>query len=854
MQKAGFNVPTFLVLSSKDIEIIFKDALEEIENKLTNIHSANDSKLPEVCESIQQTFLNAEISKEFCQTILNKCKNHFGENFCIAIRSSAMSEDTDNSSFAGQHSTFLYTSENTIFENIKNCLASAWSYNAIIYRLLHNISIRKIKFAIVLQKMAMAEKSGIGFSMNINGNMVDTVLNAGYGIGEGIVSDKVETDTYFVNRANKGITKNCVLKKNALIYDNEIKLADIPEELQKKDVLNEVEILQVFDLMMKAELILGKPADIEFLFSSKGEFFILQMRPITTINPNNLAILDNTNIVESYSGLTLPLSYSFASLAYSNVFKGSAKAFWISSEKFNQNDNIFDNLLFHFYGRVYYRLDNWYKMTALAYNSKKSMQAWEKAVGLPDSASNKYKFSLVGKIKTIFSSIWLILNYKKGNKKFFKYFKINYNTLLNYDKHSQSPEILWKYFNEIVYKSFEKWHFTIINDFLAFKSFGWLQNLIRKYKISDNEEFANELVCGHGEVESEIAVVSLLHLKDMINASSELSTIFTLSDEEVLANINDKKIPEFTDKWDAYLQRFGDRTLAELKLETKSPRKNPIFLIQLMKNQLKSKISGESFKQRQELIKKKSEETVQKYLKWWMPKKYLFIFVLKLARYGLTSRENMRFCRTRMYSACKDIFLEFGKMMTNANIIREPEDIFYLNMQEIQDFCTNQNLEPKQNYINQIKEQYKIYNNITLPDRIIFPIYEIPDISLFQTNASYSDIENVNKQLNNERIFKGIAVSKGVIEGEAIVITEPILNADVRGKILVTKITDPGWVFLMSQSIALVSEKGSLLSHTAIVGRELGIPVVVGIKDIIQKIKTGDKIRVNGTTGVVEKL
>jgi pyruvate,water dikinase len=97
-------------------------------------------------------------------------------------------------------------------------------------------------------------------------------------------------------------------------------------------------------------------------------------------------------------------------------------------------------------------------------------------------------------------------------------------------------------------------------------------------------------------------------------------------------------------------------------------------------------------------------------------------------------------------------------------------------------------------------------------------------------------------------------VSKGIAEGEAIVITEPVLNADVRGKILITKITDPGWVFLMSQSIALVSEKGSLLSHTAIVGRELGIPVVVGIQDVTLKIKTGDKIRVNGSSGIIELL
>jgi phosphohistidine swiveling domain-containing protein len=77
---------------------------------------------------------------------------------------------------------------------------------------------------------------------------------------------------------------------------------------------------------------------------------------------------------------------------------------------------------------------------------------------------------------------------------------------------------------------------------------------------------------------------------------------------------------------------------------------------------------------------------------------------------------------------------------------------------------------------------------------------------------------------------------------------------DVKGKILVSKMTDPGWVFLMSQAIALVTEKGSLLSHTAIVGRELGIPVVVAVQDATQRIKTGERIRVNGSTGTIERI
>jgi len=851
MEKAGFNVPPFFILSQFEIESLFEGILPEIENNLIEIISPDNYKLPSICNSIRQLILEYNFSEELSHQILKKCKSLFGDNYRIAVRSSAMSEDSTNKSFAGQHATFLYCSEDTVIQKIKECMASAWSYNAISYRLIHGVSIRNIKYAIILQKMEFAEKSGICFSMNSNGNLADAVINAGYGIGEGIVTDKVETDSFYINRTTKSIYKNCVLKKNAIIFENQIITTSVHKDLQSKPVLNDDEILMVYDLSFKAENILGKPADIEFLYTSKGELFILQMRPITTINIKDIVVLDNTNIVESYPGITLPLSFSFAAVAYSNVFRNSAKAFWVSAKKFNLNNNVFDNLLSHFYGRIYYRLDSWYKMMALVYNSKKSMQAWENAVGLPDSASDTYHFSISGKLKTILSSIWLILNYKKGNKKFFKHFKINYNLFQQYDQYLQSPALLWNYFDDCMQKTFQKWHLTIVNDYLAFKSFGWLQDLIKKYKISETQDFANELVCGYSDVESEIALINFLSLRDMIISSTELSAIFKLNEKEILTIIQQQKLPEFTEKWKTYLDRFGDRTLAELKLETKSPRKNPELLIQLLKNQLNSELLGESYKLKKKQGMSNANKIVKEHFQWWMPKYWLFIFVLKLARYGLMNRENMRFCRTRVYSISKDIFVEFGIMMVKAGIIDETDDIFYLNMKEIRDYSINNIHECKQKKIIELKENFKIYSKGSLPDRIIYSLNDVPDFSTFSNSNSFNDHSSNS---NSDKILQGIAVSKGIAEGYALVITEPALNANVKGKILVTKMTDPGWVFLMSQSIALISEKGSLLSHTAIVGRELGIPVIVGVQDVIQKIKTGDKIRVNGSSGIIELL
>ena len=85
-------------------------------------------------------------------------------------------------------------------------------------------------------------------------------------------------------------------------------------------------------------------------------------------------------------------------------------------------------------------------------------------------------------------------------------------------------------------------------------------------------------------------------------------------------------------------------------------------------------------------------------------------------------------------------------------------------------------------------------------------------------------------------------------------ITDVNDTGDVKDKILITKMTDPGWVFLLTQAKGVISEKGSLLSHTAIISREIGIPSIVGVKDLMLTVQTGDLIRMNGDKGKIEIL
>lgn len=199
----------------------------------------------------------------------------------------------------------------------------------------------------------------------------------------------------------------------------------------------------------------------------------------------------------------------------------------------------------------------------------------------------------------------------------------------------------------------------------------------------------------------------------------------------------------------------------------------------------------------------------------------------------------MRFCRTRAYGAVKDIFLEIGKIMVEGGQIQEENAIFYLHLEELKSYGKDQEVKEYRNLIAQRKEQYNQAKKLQVPDRIMYS-GDLPEFGLGDIEHPVSDNE-----------MQGIGVSPGTVTAEALVTLSPGFDMEVKNRVLVSKMTDPGWVFLMAQASALVSEKGSLLSHTAIVGRELGIPVVVNIPGATQRIQSGDLIRVDGTKGTV---
>ena len=260
-----------------------------------------------------------------------------------------------------------------------------------------------------------------------------------------------------------------------------------------------------------------------------------------------------------------------------------------------------------------------------------------------------------------------------------------------------------------------------------------------------------------------------------------------------------------------YISLYGDRCLCELKLETETYRTKPSLLNDYVATQ-------------KEIDLKLKDSNIHNPF-------------VKRAKLGISNREISRMNRSRLFGLTRDIFIGVGKQLVKQDRLIDYRDIFYLFYDELY----NSDLDYKK-LVAERKIEYSLYEKVPTYSRLVFSNkivnkQNIGSISVLSENKLY-----------------GVGVSEGVIEGEILVIDNPDITIDSSNKIIVTKMTDPGWVFLIKNSKGVIAEQGSLLSHTAIISRELKKPAIVNVKNVLQNLSSGDKVKINGLTGEIEKL
>ena len=290
MTQAGLPVPNgFVILSN-----VFEKFLEETDLNVeidAILHSVNLKEIHTI-ENASEKIQSLIIGKEMPSHIKNDIQKYFKKLDAkfVAVRSSATAEDSSSAAWAGQLESFLNTTDKNLLENVKNCWASLFTPRAIFYRFEKELHAQKISVAVVVQKMVESEKSGIAFSVHpVTQDKNQIIIEAGFGLGEAIVSGQITPDSYVIEKQPRRIIdKNIEVQTKGLYRAGDVgnEWCSISKVQGEKQVLSDEEIFELSEVVLKIENHYHFPCDIEWALE-KNKFYIVQSRPITTLNNQN---------------------------------------------------------------------------------------------------------------------------------------------------------------------------------------------------------------------------------------------------------------------------------------------------------------------------------------------------------------------------------------------------------------------------------------------------------------------------------------------------------------------------------------------------------------------------------------
>jgi rifampicin phosphotransferase len=782
----------------------------------------------------------------------------------VAVRSSAAGEDGIEHSYAGQLESYLFVRPGDVAARVRDVWRSAESARVAAYRAERKIGGASVP-AVLVQRMVDAEKSGVAFSADpVSGRRGRCVVAAAFGLGTALVSGADDADSVVVERAGEVVDRTTATKTVAHRRGADGDVVEVPltAEDSTRPVLSDDEARAVAALARRSALHFGAPQDIEWAFEH-GELYLLQSRPITSLaalgDPDGApALWDNSNIAESYGGVTTPLTYSFARYVYEEVYRQFLAIVGVPAATIDDNGDALRRMIGLVRGRVYYNLYSWYRALALLPGFKLNRRFMEQMMGvregLPDALAAELSASSRGARWRDASGVarmaWRLVAANLRIEGSVREFHARLDRALagsGVPLSEMRPDEIVAHYRTLERELLRNWDAPLLNDFFAMIHFGALRKLTTKWCGDDAGTLQNDLVAGDGAI---VSAEPARRIREMATiAAGDPSLVSALTSGRVdVALAAVRRTPALVERYDEYLARFGDRCLDELKLETETLDDDPALLLDSIGRAAASPVTSTPSERAD--FRGDAERRAFEPLRGHPVRRWIFRRVLGQARGRVRDRENLRFERTRVFGRVRRIFLELGKRFAALGMLAEPRDVFWLEVDEalgvVEGTATSVNLRALAEARRGEFAQYEATD--APPDR-------------FETRG----MVHQGRQWERAAAPAAVAIEggeeragtgcyPGLVRGRVRVVRDP-REAELRpGEILVAERTDPGWVMLFPAAAGLLVERGSLLSHSAIVARELGIPAVVSIPGLTQWLATGDVVEMDGRAGTVRRI
>ncbi|HYG60974.1 MAG TPA: PEP/pyruvate-binding domain-containing protein, partial [Thermoanaerobaculia bacterium] len=714
LEAQGLPVPPWYAVSTHAFERALATAAlrERIAARLET--AGSDDSLRRASEEIRGWIAALDLPSDLIREIEQAHTARIPGDSFVAVRSSAAGEDAAGESFAGLHDSFLFIrGRERVLDAVRRVWASGYNERALAYRRAKGIPLDSIAVGVVVQQMVDARASGVLFTANPNtGDVHEIVISSLWGAGEGLVSAGFDADTFVIDKETREIAPEVVSKRERLLLDAEagggLVRTEVPADLQDRPSLSNDHILELARVGLAVERQLRRPQDIEFAVDAAGRLYLLQARPVTTVEElgpaaGNPLIWDNSNIIESYSGVTSPMTFSFIRRAYSIVYHCFAEVMGIDERAVRANREVFENMLGLFRGQVYYNILNWYRLVRLFPGFEYNRAFMESMMGVRESARlaeneekkergawQRYTVELPALVRLVGRSVWNFVRIRRIVGDFQIYFRERYERWSALDFRAMAPHELAALYRKMEDELLWQWKAPIINDFFVMVFYGTLKKLCVSWCGDESGSLQNDLLAGEGGIESTEPTRMLLGLAARARQEPELQKVLLERTPEELAREipTDPRFPDFAAQIARYLDLYGFRCVNELKLEELSLRDRPAFLYQVLRNYLggdPAALDVSAMEEREQRIRKEAEARAFAAIRskgGLFPRASIFRRVLGNARLGVKNRENLRFARTRIYGLLRELLRAMGGHFAAAGLLDREEDVFYLTLDE----------------------------------------------------------------------------------------------------------------------------------------------------------------------------
>ncbi|MFY0522731.1 phosphoenolpyruvate synthase [Archangium gephyra] len=870
MARAGFPVPPGFCVTTAAFDA-FVAGCGELQERYAELEALDGKDVEaarRAAESTRAALGRAPMPPAVADAVLATWRT-LGTEASWAVRSSATAEDLPDASFAGQQDTYLnIRGAEALLDAVRRCWVSLFTDRAVLYRSRSGFGHRGVKLSVVVQRMVLPEVSGILFTADpISGRRGTVSIDAGFGLGEALVSGLINADLYKVDKATGELLEVRVGDKALAIRpksEGGTWEERLPEDVRRARTLDDAALRELVAMGVRIETHYGKPQDIEWCIEA-GRLYVVQTRPITSLYPlpepapsdEGLHVYASFGHVQMMTDAMPPLAIQVwrLLLPFDRASPGPGDAPGESRSVTTAGSRIFLDLTPMLRHPVLGRgsrgiLGHVYENVGQGLDTLSGRPAFQRGASSGRARMRAAGRFIVPIVAGVLARLFFVdpSRLRPGVESFSESRVAGVRARLaaaapGAARLREARRALWELFSEVI---------VVVAPNIAVGVLGnrLLVNLVRKGVLGGTEEDLSALergLPGNVTTEMDLAVGDLTDRVRPYPALAELLRSRPAS--EVLAAARDVEGgPAFLEAWRAFLERYGMRGPGEVDLSRPRYKDEPAPLIAAIVGGLgpasANRAAGEH-RAHHAALAAKAEAASERLIS--ASRRGLFGWLraglarrwVRVVRTGMGLREHPKYLLVRVLDVVRDAVREAGALLVQRGSLSAAEDVYLFRFEELIAALEAPQAPDLRPLAGQRRAALQ-RDARRSPPFVMASDGEIPAL------AVRADLP--------PGALSGTAASAGVVEGVARVVLDPAREVLHAGEILVAPHTDPGWTPLFVHAAGLVTEVGGLMTHGSVVAREYGIPAVVSVAGATQRIRTGQRIRVDGTRGFVELL